>query len=192
MIKYSKLLKKKKKYTQKSIDLKIPVTIHPALVVVAKVIQMINHIKKHKHHKKEHKKRNIINIKSIQKKEDKKEKKELACLKWGDYGVLKESDIFLKQEEFHSWLMEVKKLENIEMLSTAEQRKYFRDYMEDYNTCTFPSKKYYNLEAWEQELRLKASKKRKRSQTDDDEDDAKELLVFNDEEILRQERKKST
>jgi len=65
--------------------------------------------------------------------------------------------------------------------------------MEDYNTCTFPSKKYYNLEAWEQEQRAKASKKRKRRHDSDDEDEEENdaPMVFNDEEILRQERKKA-
>lgn len=36
-----------------------------------------------------------------------------------------------------------------------EERELFKDYMEDYNTATFPSKKYYNLEVFEAKQRLK-------------------------------------
>jgi hypothetical protein len=35
---------------------------------------------------------------------------------------------------------------NIETLPNREERELFKDFMEDYNTATLPSKKYYNLE----------------------------------------------
>jgi hypothetical protein len=30
----------------------------------------------------------------------------------------------------------------------VEERKYFEQFAEDYNTSSFPSKKYYNLDKW--------------------------------------------
>ena len=34
---------------------------------------------------------------------------------------------------------------NIENLSPVVERKYFEDFAEDFNTCSFPSKKFYNI-----------------------------------------------
>lgn len=35
------------------------------------------------------------------------------------------------------------------MISQREEKEYFAEFMEDYNTATLPHKKYYNMEAWE-------------------------------------------
>lgn len=108
--------------------------------------------------------------------------------KYGAFGILRESDMFAKQQEFYSWLQEIKNV-NPETLPKFETRKMFDDYMEDYNTATLPHKKYillkmtkiikrqcfcvynwttvfpryYNLEKWEakkqQKNELKALKK---------------------------------
>jgi hypothetical protein len=61
--------------------------------------------------------------------------------KYGAYGIIRESDIFVKQQEFYCWLQEVKNV-NSETLPKFETRKMFEDYMEDYNTATLPHKKY--------------------------------------------------
>ena len=37
-----------------------------------------------------------------------------------------------------------------------EEKKLFSDFAEDFNTASFPHKKYYNLELWEAEERAKA------------------------------------
>lgn len=45
------------------------------------------------------------------------------------------------------WLSEVKCI-NIETLSQPDERRYFDEYVECYNTATLPSKKYYNFKIW--------------------------------------------
>ena len=60
--------------------------------------------------------------------------------KYGKYGILAESDMFAKQQEFYLWLMEVKKT-NPETLPRFETKKMFETFMEDYNTATLPHKK---------------------------------------------------
>jgi rRNA maturation protein Rpf1 len=60
--------------------------------------------------------------------------------KYGAYGILRECDMFVKQQEFYCWLQEVKHV-NSETLPKFEMRKMFEDYMEDYNTATLPHKK---------------------------------------------------
>ncbi|KAJ1976096.1 hypothetical protein H4R35_002854 [Dimargaris xerosporica] len=67
---------------------------------------------------------------------------------YGKYGVLYETDIYTKEEEFNLWLYEVKKLRPEEM-SNPDSKRHFREFMEDYNTVTLPHEKYYNLRQWE-------------------------------------------
>ena len=61
--------------------------------------------------------------------------------KYGKYGILMESDMFNKQQEFYLWLQEVKKA-NPETLPRFEMKKMFDTFAEDYNTVTLPHKKY--------------------------------------------------
>lgn len=61
--------------------------------------------------------------------------------KYGAHGILRESDMFVKQQEFYCWLQEVKNV-NPEILPKFEARRMFESYMEDYNTATLPHKKY--------------------------------------------------
>ncbi|EDO26841.1 predicted protein, partial [Nematostella vectensis] len=60
--------------------------------------------------------------------------------KYGKYGILVDSDMYTKQPEFYCWLMEIKKV-NPEIIGRFETKKYFDDFMEDYNTATLPHKK---------------------------------------------------
>ncbi|KMS97972.1 hypothetical protein BVRB_4g096910 [Beta vulgaris subsp. vulgaris] len=85
-----------------------------------------------------------------------------------------------KRPEFTAWLAEVKEV-NLESLSNWEEKKMFKEYMEDYNTATFPSKKYYDLDAYHRHQLEKEMKKgfKKVGET--------ERTVFNDEEQRRQE-----
>lgn len=46
------------------------------------------------------------------------------------------------------WMQEVKNV-NYENLKQLDEKKYFDEFCEDYNTVTFPHKKYYNLKVWE-------------------------------------------
>lgn len=57
-------------------------------------------------------------------------------------------DMAAKREEFMHWLKEIKSL-NIDALTRTQEKKIFEEYIEEYNTCSFPSKKYYNLREWE-------------------------------------------
>ena len=37
---------------------------------------------------------------------------------------------------------------NIESVTKREEREYFKEYAEDYNTNTLPGEKFYNLDRW--------------------------------------------
>eukprot|EP00744_Colponema_vietnamica_P014435 GILI01020213.1.p2 GENE.GILI01020213.1~~GILI01020213.1.p2 ORF type:complete len:150 (-),score=69.04 GILI01020213.1:269-718(-) len=86
--------------------------------------------------------------------------------------------MYMKQEEFALWLREVKGVDR-EQLSRFEEKRYFEDFMEDYNTATLP-KKFYNLQKWEADQAAKSggstsSKKRSRSGFNDEEERMQEL-----------------
>ncbi|BFG29251.1 hypothetical protein CerSpe_155250 [Prunus speciosa] len=113
---------------------------------------------------------------------EKKEKGKKGAVtdSWGKYGIIRETDMWNKRPEFTAWLAEVKQV-NLEHLPNWEEKQMFKQFMEDHNTATFPSKKYYSLDAY---YRRKLEKEIKRGykkvgQT--------ERTVFNDEEQRRQE-----
>uniref|UniRef100_A0A2P2MNE2 Nucleic acid binding protein n=1 Tax=Rhizophora mucronata TaxID=61149 RepID=A0A2P2MNE2_RHIMU len=88
--------------------------------------------------------------------------------------------MWTKRPEFTAWLAEVKQI-NLESLPNWEEKQMFKEFMEDHNTATFPSKKYYNLDAYYRRKMEKEMKKgiKKVLKT--------ERTVFNDEELRRQE-----
>jgi hypothetical protein len=144
--------------------------------------------KERKKHKKDKKKKKD----KKEKKEKKREKDNRVVSQWGKYGVVREADMFLKEQEFAAYLREVKKI-SAEALSLGERKKYWKDYMEDYNTGTMPSKKYYNLEKWEAKERMKRLKQLSKQQPSggyDDEGGELLPLSFNDEEAIREQRRK--
>lgn len=116
------------------------------------------------------------------KKKEKKErgKKGAVTNSWGKYGIIKETDMWNKRPEFTAWLAEIKKV-NLESLANWEEKQMFKEFMEDHNTATFPSKKYYNLDAYYQHKMLKDMKKGHKKIL------AGERTVFDDEEQRRQE-----
>ncbi|XP_076883146.1 uncharacterized protein LOC143531820 [Bidens hawaiensis] len=120
------------------------------------------------------------------KKKDKKKKKKDKVKKgavtdtWGKYGIIRETDMWNKRPEFTAWLLEVKQV-NLESLPNWEEKQMFKQFMEDHNTATFPSKKYYNLDAYHQRQMEKAMKKGSMKAT------KSERVVFNDEEQRRLE-----
>lgn len=59
---------------------------------------------------------------------------------WGRYGVLREGDMYSKQEEFLAWLSEVKGVPQ-DACGQRELKEYFESFCEDYNTATMPSTK---------------------------------------------------
>ncbi|XP_004487694.1 uncharacterized protein [Cicer arietinum] len=138
--------------------------------------------KEKKRRKKEKEEERRKKEKRKMKKKEKKErgKKGAVTNLWGKYGIIRETDMWTKRPEFTAWLAEVKQV-NMEHLSNWEEKQMFKEFMEDHNTATFPSKKYYSLDAYYRRQMEKEMKKGiKKVQ-------AKERTVFNDEEQRRQE-----
>ncbi|XP_042044111.1 trichohyalin-like [Salvia splendens] len=121
--------------------------------------------------------------KKKKKKEKEKGKKGAVTNLWGKYGIIRETDMWNKRPEFTAWLSEVKKV-NLESLANWEEKQLFKDFMEDHNTATFPSKKYYNLDAY---FKHKMEKEMKKGFAKMQES---ERTVFNDEEQRRLELQK--
>nr|GAT51527.1 predicted protein [Mycena chlorophos] len=90
------------------------------------------------------------NIKE-RKKAKKDKKKSKAVAEWGKYGVITEADMFTKSQEFHTWLVEERKV-NPETISKDQQRKEFARFMEDFNTATLPDRKYYDMESYNRRM----------------------------------------
>ncbi|KAG8705095.1 hypothetical protein FRC09_003163 [Ceratobasidium sp. 395] len=93
-------------------------------------------------------------------KRDKKEKKKSKAGKsgavtgqWGQYGIINESDLYNKDAEFRTWLVEECKL-NPETMSKDATKKQFAKFVEDYNTATLPHEKFYNIDAYERRMNL--------------------------------------
>jgi len=103
---------------------------------------------------------------------------------FGKYGVIKAEDFFAKKPEFLLWAMEVKK-ENTDAMGQMQMKDLFKEYIEDYNTATMPSKKFYNLQLWDAQQTAKLSKKR----TDMTETQRAALASFDDERARREEIK---
>ncbi|XP_057539223.1 vicilin-like seed storage protein At2g18540 [Amaranthus tricolor] len=131
---------------------------------------------------KKKRKRRKMKMKKEKEKKKKKEKGKPGAVtdSWGKYGVVREVDMWSKRPEFTAWLSEVKQV-NLESLSNWEEKKMFKEYMEDYNTATFPSKKYYDLDAYHSRKVEKEMKKGFKKVV------KSERTVFNDEEQRRQE-----
>ncbi|CAD8061031.1 unnamed protein product [Paramecium primaurelia] len=131
--------------------------------------------KKNKKDKKEKKEKH--------KKKDKKQKKEGQKQKqqkknqWGKYGTISNTDMYLKREEFLMWLSDVKML-NIEAITPQEEKKFFEEYVECYNTATFPSKKFYNFKFWFEKEQLKEHLQQAEI----------EMLTFDDEKEKQKEQ----
>merc|ERR1740138_680278 len=121
--------------------------------------------KKKKKDKKDKKGKSKKDKKKKKLKETIKKKKQLGELgscsnQCGKYGILKAEDFFAKKAEFLVWAMEVKKA-NTDAMGQMQQKDLFKEYMEDYNTATMPSQKYYNLQAWDTKQSYKRQKRAK-------------------------------
>ncbi|GJN26928.1 hypothetical protein PR202_gb14895 [Eleusine coracana subsp. coracana] len=88
-------------------------------------------------------------------------------------------EVWNKRPEFTAWLSEVKQV-NLEALSNWEEKQMFKEFMEDHNTATFPSKKYYDLDGYHRKMMEKEKKKGLKTLVT-------ERTVFNDEEQRRLE-----
>jgi hypothetical protein len=67
---------------------------------------------------------------------------------FGKYGIIKLSDMPIKQRSFEMWLEQVKKIPGFTG-PKWELQNYFKEYAEDYNTATLPHIKYYDYDRWE-------------------------------------------
>ncbi|KAI8141874.1 hypothetical protein BJV82DRAFT_670383 [Fennellomyces sp. T-0311] len=135
-----------------------------------------------KRHRKSHKKDKKHKSK---KKHKKKKKSKLGSVgnEWGKYGIIHEADIFTKESEFQSWLLEIKKV-NIETIPQSRRKELFIDFMDDYNTATMPHEKYYNLARWE--ARQHAMRMGEKLPEDND-----SVNLLRDEEVLRQQHRQA-
>ncbi|XP_027064055.1 uncharacterized protein [Coffea arabica] len=136
--------------------------------------------KKRRRKEKEEKRRRKKKEEEKKKKKSDKGKTGAVTNLWGKYGIIRETDMWNKRPEFTAWLAEVKKV-NLESLPNWEEKQMFKEFMEDHNTATFPSKKYYNLDAYhrrQMEKEIKRGSKKVR---------VTERTVFNDEEQRRLE-----
>ena len=91
---------------------------------------------------------------------------------FGKFGIIRQSDFGGKRGEFEAWMREHKQIDPTS-LRPSESKQYFSLFIEDYNTATMPSEKYYDLHAFErkrqvleyQELMAKKSRDSKGSLT---------------------------
>ena len=83
---------------------------------------------------------------------------------YGKFGIIQESDLGNRRQEFDAWLRDHKKIDpSTELKSKADTMRHFKDYMEDFNTASLPHEKYYDLHAYEyKRQRLEASQGRGR------------------------------
>merc|ERR1712048_641671 len=120
------------------------------------------------------------------KKKAKPGERDAVSNQFGKYGVIKAEDFFNKKPEFLSWAMEVKKV-NTDMGGQMQMRDLFKEYIEDFNTATMPSEKYYDLKTWDDKMSLK---RQKRNRNDDMSEAARASLAsFDDESARKQEIK---
>ncbi|XP_044472731.1 vicilin-like seed storage protein At2g18540 [Mangifera indica] len=138
-----------------------------------------------KRRKREKERRKREKEKKEKRKKKKKEKLErgkrgAVTNSWGKYGIIRETDMWNKRPEFTAWLAEVKQV-NLESLPNWEEKQMFKQFMEDHNTATFPSKKYYNLDAYHKRQMEKELKRGSNKVS------LEERTIFNDEEQRRLE-----
>ncbi|KAH9851377.1 hypothetical protein C2E23DRAFT_869334 [Lenzites betulinus] len=88
-----------------------------------------------------------------EKKEKKKHKNSSAAVshQWGKFGIINETDLYNKEQEFRAWLVEERKI-NPETVSKDQTKKEFARFVEDYNTATLPHEKFYHMEQYERRM----------------------------------------
>merc|ERR1740121_2098245 len=70
-------------------------------------------------------------------------------------------------------------------MGQMQQKDLFKEYIEDYNTATMPSQKYYNLQAWDTKQSYKQQKRAKNLEMSDA--GKASLASFDDEAARRKE-----
>ncbi|KAI0664035.1 hypothetical protein C8Q70DRAFT_944775 [Cubamyces menziesii] len=85
------------------------------------------------------------------KKDKKKHKSGAVSHQWGKYGIINETDLYNKEQEFRAWLVEERKI-NPETITKEQTKKEFARFVEDYNTATLPHEKFYHMEEYERRM----------------------------------------
>jgi len=98
-------------------------------------------------------------------------------LSFGARGFIRETDKNAKEPEFRAWLEEVKKV-NIESVAKHEEKAYFKEYAEDYNTNTLPDDKFYDLDRW---TKMETFRRAEAARAGVQSDALEERLTFDDE-----------
>merc|ERR1711865_909125 len=113
-----------------------------------------NHSRDHGKHSKKSKKRKKKKRKKSSSDKDRKDtvnnNKDDDQPVFGQYGLIKLSDLPQKQRSFEIWMENVKGLGGFNG-PKWEMHNYFKEYAEDYNTATLPHIKYYDYDKWEME-----------------------------------------
>lgn len=141
---------------------------------------------------KKNKVKNILNCDSSDESEHKK-KKDIESLlnhnekpkdKFGKYGILNNSNLFNKMSEFRLWLKEIKNLgEGI------REENYYAEFIDNFNNCKLPDKKFYDLAKYESLNIIKRMKKNKSKIKEKFLGGEDEGFVFNDEARKEYEKK---
>jgi len=111
---------------------------------------------RHRKRKKKHRERSSRSRERKERKKEKKERKKKGSAatshsQWGKYGIISETDIYNKAAEFHTWLVEERKI-NPETISKDHSKKEFAKFVEDFNTATLPHEKYYDITSYDNRM----------------------------------------
>ncbi|THH16560.1 hypothetical protein EW146_g4109 [Bondarzewia mesenterica] len=109
--------------------------------------------RKEKHKKRRSRSRSRDRDKKGRKRDKKDKKKKSAAVgnQWGKHGIITETDIYTKEQEFRAWLVE-ERMMNPETMSKDQTKKEFARFVEDFNTATLPHEKFYHMEAYERRM----------------------------------------
>jgi hypothetical protein len=99
--------------------------------------------------------------------------------KFGKYGIITKSNLFQKLTEFRLWLKNEK-----DLIDQTKEHLYYKEYIELFNNCNLPSKKYYDISKFQAKLKSRSLKENKAKEpyiTDD-------VFVFDDERLMQKEK----
>ena len=68
---------------------------------------------------------------------------------YGKYGIISISDLGNKRPEFDAWCRHKEINVTTALKSKADLMRYFKDFIEDYNTASMPHEKFYDLHVYE-------------------------------------------
>ncbi|ORY44434.1 hypothetical protein BCR33DRAFT_850537 [Rhizoclosmatium globosum] len=114
--------------------------------------------------------------KKTKKNKDKSKDKESA---WGSHGIISTTDYYAKDSEFRAWLIDVKHVSP----EDRDAKKYFDEFVEDYNMGILPHEKYYNMDKWDRQQILSQYQQNSSAQ--------QEFDFARDEQLMKQQQRAS-